>query len=330
MGDPVGAARHVRAALAPGGAWMIVEPRAGDTRARRTSTRSAAPTTRSRRCSAPRARSRRRSASRSAPRRARRGCASVLESAGFTQRPARGRDAVQPRAGSARVAAAGWCSGPAPAARSASASAVREFTPSLQVDVAQVVLDRLRAEVQRRRGLPRGRPPRPASARSAAPAASARRSVDGIAPPGGLAGRLAAPRSPARPTEPRRARRTRRGRRAAAARGVGARGRPGAAARRGSSCGAGRARRRRSVPARAAPSARGVVARAPSASSSQHERRGAPAPARAPTAAPSRRPRAAVGAASAAASPARPSAHERLDELRRRARGRGRAARAAR
>jgi 2-polyprenyl-3-methyl-5-hydroxy-6-metoxy-1,4-benzoquinol methylase len=31
MGDPVGAARQIRAALAPGGAWMIVEPRAGDT-----------------------------------------------------------------------------------------------------------------------------------------------------------------------------------------------------------------------------------------------------------------------------------------------------------
>jgi len=31
MGDPVGVARRVRAALAPGGAWMIVEPRAGDT-----------------------------------------------------------------------------------------------------------------------------------------------------------------------------------------------------------------------------------------------------------------------------------------------------------
>jgi 2-polyprenyl-3-methyl-5-hydroxy-6-metoxy-1,4-benzoquinol methylase len=30
MGDPVGAARQVRAALAPHGAWMIVEPRAGD------------------------------------------------------------------------------------------------------------------------------------------------------------------------------------------------------------------------------------------------------------------------------------------------------------
>jgi SAM-dependent methyltransferase len=30
MGDPVGAARHVRSTLAPDGSWMIVEPRAGD------------------------------------------------------------------------------------------------------------------------------------------------------------------------------------------------------------------------------------------------------------------------------------------------------------
>jgi 2-polyprenyl-3-methyl-5-hydroxy-6-metoxy-1,4-benzoquinol methylase len=30
MGDPVGAARHVRSALAPDGTWMIVEPNAGD------------------------------------------------------------------------------------------------------------------------------------------------------------------------------------------------------------------------------------------------------------------------------------------------------------
>jgi SAM-dependent methyltransferase len=30
MGDPVGAARHVRDSLAPDGTWMIVEPRAGD------------------------------------------------------------------------------------------------------------------------------------------------------------------------------------------------------------------------------------------------------------------------------------------------------------
>jgi hypothetical protein len=30
MGDPVGAARHVRSTLAPDGTWMIVEPFAGD------------------------------------------------------------------------------------------------------------------------------------------------------------------------------------------------------------------------------------------------------------------------------------------------------------
>jgi hypothetical protein len=30
MGDPVGAARHVRQALKPDGSWMIVEPAAGD------------------------------------------------------------------------------------------------------------------------------------------------------------------------------------------------------------------------------------------------------------------------------------------------------------
>jgi SAM-dependent methyltransferase len=30
MGDPVGAARHVRDALAPDGTWLLVEPRAGD------------------------------------------------------------------------------------------------------------------------------------------------------------------------------------------------------------------------------------------------------------------------------------------------------------
>jgi SAM-dependent methyltransferase len=30
MGDPVGAARHVHGALAPGGTWMVVEPFAGD------------------------------------------------------------------------------------------------------------------------------------------------------------------------------------------------------------------------------------------------------------------------------------------------------------
>jgi SAM-dependent methyltransferase len=30
MGDPVGAARHVKETLAPGGTWMVVEPQAGD------------------------------------------------------------------------------------------------------------------------------------------------------------------------------------------------------------------------------------------------------------------------------------------------------------
>jgi hypothetical protein len=31
MGDPLGAAKHVREALAPDGTWMVVEPYAGDT-----------------------------------------------------------------------------------------------------------------------------------------------------------------------------------------------------------------------------------------------------------------------------------------------------------
>jgi hypothetical protein len=31
MGDPVGAARHVRETLAPDGTWLVVEPNAGDT-----------------------------------------------------------------------------------------------------------------------------------------------------------------------------------------------------------------------------------------------------------------------------------------------------------
>jgi hypothetical protein len=31
MGDPLGAARHVRESLAPDGTWMVVEPYAGDT-----------------------------------------------------------------------------------------------------------------------------------------------------------------------------------------------------------------------------------------------------------------------------------------------------------
>src|SRR3546814_5890720 len=33
MGDPVGAARHIRETLAPGGTFMLVEPLAGDTMA---------------------------------------------------------------------------------------------------------------------------------------------------------------------------------------------------------------------------------------------------------------------------------------------------------
>jgi hypothetical protein len=48
MGDPVGAAKHVRETLADDGIWMIVEPFADD-RSRTTSTRSGASTTRRRR-----------------------------------------------------------------------------------------------------------------------------------------------------------------------------------------------------------------------------------------------------------------------------------------
>ena len=72
MGDPVGAARQVAGLLAADGTWMIVEPQRRRPSPRRTSTPSAARTTRSRRCSARRRRSRRRSASRSARRPARR------------------------------------------------------------------------------------------------------------------------------------------------------------------------------------------------------------------------------------------------------------------
>ncbi len=74
MGDPVGAARRIRAALAPGGAWMIVEPFAEDRleanftpigrMSYAASTMSCIP-----------ARWRSRAAPPSAPRRARRGCA---------------------------------------------------------------------------------------------------------------------------------------------------------------------------------------------------------------------------------------------------------------
>ena len=61
MGDPPGAARHVRQALAADGTWMIVEPAAGD-RSRTTSTPSGGPTTLSPPCCARPARCPRRSA----------------------------------------------------------------------------------------------------------------------------------------------------------------------------------------------------------------------------------------------------------------------------
>ena len=74
MGDPVGAARHVREALAPDGTWMIVEPFAGD-RVEDNLNPVGRSTTGSRRCCACQRRCRRRSAWRSAPRPARRGSA---------------------------------------------------------------------------------------------------------------------------------------------------------------------------------------------------------------------------------------------------------------
>ena len=74
MGDPVGAARHVRGALAEDGTWLIVEPYAGDT-VEDNLNPSAASTTGLPRCCAPRRRCRSPSAWRSARRRARRGCA---------------------------------------------------------------------------------------------------------------------------------------------------------------------------------------------------------------------------------------------------------------
>ena len=52
MGDPVGAARHVREAIAADGTWMIVEPAAGD-RVENNLNPWGAPITASRRCSAP-------------------------------------------------------------------------------------------------------------------------------------------------------------------------------------------------------------------------------------------------------------------------------------
>ena len=131
MGDPVGVARQVRAALAPGGAWMIVEPRAGDTVQENLnpvgrayyafSTLLCTPSSLSQEVGLA-------LGAQAGEARLQRGA----RVGGLHQRPARRRDAVQPRAGSACVAAMAPRSGPAPPARSASASAVREFTPSLR------------------------------------------------------------------------------------------------------------------------------------------------------------------------------------------------------
>ena len=85
MGDPVGAARHVREIARAG---RHVDDRRADapaTASRTTSTRSAARTTGSRRCCAPRRRCRRRSGSRSAPRPARRASATSSTAGGFTR-----------------------------------------------------------------------------------------------------------------------------------------------------------------------------------------------------------------------------------------------------
>ena len=84
MGDPVGAARHVRESLAPDGTWMIVEP-APATGSRTTSTRSDGPTTASRRCCARRPRCPRMSGWRWARRPARRESATWSRAGGFTR-----------------------------------------------------------------------------------------------------------------------------------------------------------------------------------------------------------------------------------------------------
>ena len=126
MGDPVGVARQVRAALAPDGTWMIVEPRAGDRvednlnpvgRAYYAfSTMLCTPSSLSQEgglaLGAQAGEERLQRGART--RRASRACA-------------RRGDAVQPRAGGARVARA-----PGRARPSAAASAARELTPSLR------------------------------------------------------------------------------------------------------------------------------------------------------------------------------------------------------
>ena len=85
MGDPLGAARHIRQMLAPDGTWMVVEPAARATPWPTTSTRSAGSTTPSRPSCASRTRCPRTAATPSAPRPAR-----------AVRRPARQRRRVHP------------------------------------------------------------------------------------------------------------------------------------------------------------------------------------------------------------------------------------------
>ena len=154
MGDPVGVARQVRAALAPGGAWMIVEPRAGDTVEENLnpvgrayyafSTLLCTPSSLSQEVGLA-------LGAQAGEARLKRGA----RVGRLHQRPARGRDAVQPRAGSARVGAS-FDSGPVPAGPERLRQRGSRVDAELEVDVAQVVLDGLRAEVERRRGLAGG------------------------------------------------------------------------------------------------------------------------------------------------------------------------------
>ena len=90
MGDPVGAAAHIRDSLADDGTWMIVEPFAAD-RSRTTSTRSAGCSTAHRRWSARRPRSRRRSDSRSGAQAGEARLREVIKEGGFSACAARPR-----------------------------------------------------------------------------------------------------------------------------------------------------------------------------------------------------------------------------------------------
>ena len=84
MGDPVGALRNVKGALAPGGTIMLVEPMAGDTVDDNVNPVGAAYYA-SRPCCAPRARAARRSGPPWAPRPARPASREVAAEAGITQ-----------------------------------------------------------------------------------------------------------------------------------------------------------------------------------------------------------------------------------------------------